>query len=132
MLRRMSLLEYSRMALRRRISPSLTSVLSIIASQLIGYGMAGIMRIFLVYPTFAVYPQVMPTVQLFEALHRGEGMMSQSKRKKFFWYIFIGIFVWEWFPVRFVSYIITTLLKAAVILGIHCTYPHRYQHLLPR
>jgi hypothetical protein len=47
--------------------------------------MAGIMRIFLVYPTFAVYPQVMPTVQLFEALHRGEGMMSQRKRKSFFW-----------------------------------------------
>ncbi|KAF7307754.1 OPT oligopeptide transporter [Mycena kentingensis (nom. inval.)] len=60
-------------------------IFTLIASQLIGYGMAGIMRTFLVYPTFAFYPQVMPTVQLFEALHLGEGMMAQSKRKKFFW-----------------------------------------------
>ncbi|KAJ7027092.1 OPT oligopeptide transporter [Mycena alexandri] len=85
-------------------------IFTLIASQLIGYGMAGIMRIFLVYPTWAVYPQVMPTVQLFEALHRGEGMMAQSKRKKFFWYIFIGIFVWEWFP----EYIAPTLTGISI------------------
>ncbi|KAJ7874394.1 OPT oligopeptide transporter [Mycena leptocephala] len=85
-------------------------IFTIISSQLIGYGMAGIMRIFLVYPTFAVYPQVMPTVQLFDALHRGEGMLSQSKRKKFFWYIFIGIFVWEWFP----EYIAPTLTGISI------------------
>ncbi|KAJ7168044.1 OPT oligopeptide transporter [Mycena filopes] len=85
-------------------------IFTLIASQLIGYGMAGIMRIFLVYPTWAVYPQVMPTVQLFEALHRGEGMMAQSKRKKFFWYIFVGIFVWEWFP----EYIAPTLTGISI------------------
>ncbi|KAJ6610636.1 OPT oligopeptide transporter [Mycena sp. CBHHK59/15] len=85
-------------------------IFTLIGSQLIGYGMAGIMRIFLVYPTFAVYPQVMPTVQLFEALHRGEGMLSQSKRQKFFWYIFIGIFVWEWFP----EYIAPTLTGISI------------------
>ncbi|KAJ7899268.1 OPT oligopeptide transporter [Mycena olivaceomarginata] len=85
-------------------------IFTIISSQLIGYGMAGIMRIFLVYPTFAVYPQVMPTVQLFETLHRGEGMLSQSKRKKFFWYVFIGIFVWEWFP----EYIAPTLTGISI------------------
>ncbi|KAJ7303726.1 hypothetical protein DFH08DRAFT_976899 [Mycena albidolilacea] len=44
----------------------------IITSRLIGDGMAGIMRMFLVYLTFAVYPQVMPTVRLFESLHHGE------------------------------------------------------------
>ncbi|KAJ7730833.1 hypothetical protein B0H14DRAFT_2640163 [Mycena olivaceomarginata] len=38
----------------------------IIRSQLIGYGMAGVMRIFL------VYSQVVLTVQLFEMLHHGE------------------------------------------------------------
>ncbi|KAJ6465562.1 OPT oligopeptide transporter [Mycena vitilis] len=85
-------------------------IFTIISSQLIGYGMAGIMRVFLVYPTFAVYPQVMPTVQLFEALHRGEGILSQSKRKNFFWYIFIGIFVWEWFP----EYIAPTLTGISI------------------
>ncbi|CAK5272524.1 unnamed protein product [Mycena citricolor] len=85
-------------------------IFTLIASQLIGYGMAGIMRVFLVYPTFAVYPQIMPTVQLFEALHKGEGMMTQSKRKKIFWYTFIAIFVWEWFP----EYIAPTLTGISI------------------
>jgi hypothetical protein len=57
------------------------------------------MRPILVYPTFAVYPQLIPTVQLFDALHRGKMMVMQKKRLKFFWLIFIGIFVWEWVPV---------------------------------
>ncbi|KAJ8089444.1 hypothetical protein PM082_014693 [Marasmius tenuissimus] len=41
-------------------------IFTLISTQLIGYGMAGILRKFLVYPTFAVYPQVIPTVQLFD------------------------------------------------------------------
>ncbi|KAF7302311.1 OPT oligopeptide transporter [Mycena chlorophos] len=90
--------------------PHLITDLRIISSQLIGYGMAGVMRTFLVYPTFAVYPQVMPTVQLFEALHRGDGMMAQSKRKRFFWGTFIAIFVWEWFP----EYIAPTLTGVSI------------------
>ena len=56
------------------------------------------MRVFLVYPTFAVYPQLVPTVQLFDALHRGKSAVLQKKRLRFFWGIFIAIFVWEWFP----------------------------------
>ncbi|KAJ7737205.1 hypothetical protein B0H14DRAFT_2205843, partial [Mycena olivaceomarginata] len=68
----------------------------IITPRLIGDRMAGIMRIFLVYPTFAVYAQVMPTVPLFETLHRGEGMLSQSKRKTFSWNVLISIFFWQW------------------------------------
>lgn len=67
------------------------------------------MRSFLVYPTFAVYPQLMPTVQLFDALHRGKAAVMQKKRLKFFWYIFIAIFVWEWFPVSLTGYIIPYL-----------------------
>jgi OPT family oligopeptide transporter len=80
-------------------------IFTLIASQLIGYGMAGIMRGFLVWPTFAVYPHVIPTVQLFDALHRGNAAVMQRKRLKFFWIIFVGIFVWEWFP----EYIAPTL-----------------------
>lgn len=55
-------------------------------------------RLFLVYPTWAVYPQLVPTVQLFDALHRGQGIFLQKKRLKFFWFVFLGIFIWEWFP----------------------------------
>ena len=73
-------------------------IFTLIGSQLIGYGMAGIMRSILVYPTFAVYPQLMPTVQLFDTLHRGHAHIMQKKRLRFFWIVFVGIFVWEWFP----------------------------------
>ena len=67
----------------------LTSLFSMIGSQLIGYGLAGIMRVFLVYPTFAVYPQLVPTVQLFDTLHRGKSAMLQKKRMRFFWAMYV-------------------------------------------
>uniref|UniRef100_A0A0W0FDT1 Putative oligopeptide transporter n=1 Tax=Moniliophthora roreri TaxID=221103 RepID=A0A0W0FDT1_MONRR len=40
----------------------------------------------------------MPTVQLFDALHRGQAMVMQKKHLRFFWAVFIAVFVWEWFP----------------------------------
>lgn len=82
----------------------------LIGSQLIGYGLAGIMRVFLVYPTFAVYPQVVPTVQLFDTLHRGKNALLQRRRLRFFWALFIAIFVWEWFP----EYIAPTLTGVSI------------------
>ncbi|KAL0571466.1 hypothetical protein V5O48_010502 [Marasmius crinis-equi] len=85
-------------------------IFTLIATQLIGYGMAGILRKFLVYPTFAIYPQVIPTVQLFDALHRGQEAVAQKKRLKFFWMVFGAIFVWEWFP----EYIAPTLTGISV------------------
>ncbi|KJA14222.1 hypothetical protein HYPSUDRAFT_150665 [Hypholoma sublateritium FD-334 SS-4] len=85
-------------------------IFTLIGSQLIGYGMAGVVRSFLVYPTFAVYPQLMPTVQLFDALHRGREAVLQKKRLKFFWIVFIVIFVWEWFP----EYIAPTLTGVSI------------------
>ncbi|KAG6857483.1 hypothetical protein H0H87_002108 [Tephrocybe sp. NHM501043] len=79
-------------------------------SQLMGYGLGGIMRSFLVYPTYIVFPNLLPTVQLFDALHRGKKIMLQKKRVKFFWLVFIGIFVWEWFP----EYIAPTLTGVSI------------------
>lgn len=73
-------------------------IFTLIGSQLIGYGLAGLMRSFLVYPTYIVFPNLLPTVQLFDALHRGKGIFTQKKRVKFFWTIFVVIFVWEWVP----------------------------------
>ncbi|KAF4609517.1 hypothetical protein D9613_012220 [Agrocybe pediades] len=70
----------------------------------------GIMRSFLVYPTFALYPQLIPSVQLFDALHRGQEAVMQKKRLKFFWIIFVIIFVWEWFP----EYIAPTLTGVSI------------------
>ncbi|KAF7799677.1 hypothetical protein EIP86_010917 [Pleurotus ostreatoroseus] len=87
-----------------------TGIFTLIGSQLIGYGLAGIMRVFLVYPTFAVYPQLVPTVQLFDALHRGKNALMQRKRLRFFWGLFVFIFVWEWFP----EYIAPTLTGVSI------------------
>jgi OPT oligopeptide transporter protein len=58
----------------------------------------GIMRAFLVYPTYITFPNLLPTVQLFDALHRGKKIFLQKKRVQFFWFTFVGIFIWEWFP----------------------------------
>ncbi|KAK7046341.1 peptide transporter MTD1 [Favolaschia claudopus] len=73
-------------------------IFTLIGSQLMGYGLGGIMRSFLVYPTYMVYPSLLPTVQLFDALHRGKKVFLQKKRVRFFWSVFIAIFCWEWFP----------------------------------
>lgn len=59
---------------------------------------SGIMRAFLVYPTYIVFPNLLPTVQLYDALHRGKRIFTQKKRVTFFWVFFIAIFVWEWIP----------------------------------
>ncbi|KAI3614519.1 oligopeptide transporter [Moniliophthora roreri] len=74
------------------------AVFTLLGSQLLGYGLAGMMRSFLVYPTFSVFPNLMPTVQMMDVLHRGQENLLQQKRIKFFWVLFAGIFVWEWFP----------------------------------
>ncbi|KAF8234949.1 peptide transporter MTD1 [Tricholoma matsutake] len=85
-------------------------IFTLIGSQLMGYGLGGAMRSFLVYPTYMIFPNLLPTVQLFDALHRGKKIMLQKKRVKFFWVVFISIFIWEWFP----EYIAPTLTGISV------------------
>jgi len=51
-----------------------------------------------VFPTYIVYPNLVPTVNLFDALHRDKDVGAQKKRLRFFWYVFIAIFCWEWIP----------------------------------
>ncbi|KAH8114070.1 peptide transporter MTD1 [Phellopilus nigrolimitatus] len=93
------------------ISPNIAvGIFTLIGSQLIGYGLGGLMRSFLVYPTYILFPNLLPTVQLFDALHRGKGVFLQKKRIKFFWFVSIGIFVWEWFP----EYIAPTLTGVSI------------------
>jgi hypothetical protein len=70
----------------------------LLASQLIGYGYAGLFRGMLVYPTVMLYPANLIYVNLFDALHRGNGEMMQKKRLKVFWLIVLGVFAYEWFP----------------------------------
>ncbi|KAF5366856.1 hypothetical protein D9758_006513 [Tetrapyrgos nigripes] len=74
------------------------AIFTLLGSQLLGYGLGGMMRSFLVYPTYIVFPNVIPTIQMFDVLHRGQDNILQKKRLRFFWILFVGIFVWEWFP----------------------------------
>lgn len=74
------------------------AIFTVLASQLIGYGFAGIFRSFLVYPTIMLYPQNLISVSLFDVLHRSKGEMLQGKRFKFFWIVTIVVFVYEWLP----------------------------------
>ncbi|TFK60969.1 peptide transporter MTD1 [Pluteus cervinus] len=85
-------------------------IFTLIGSQLMGYGLGGVMRSFLVYPTYIVFPNLLPSVQLFDALHRGKKIFLQKKRVTFFWSAFLGIFVWEWFP----EYIAPTLTGISI------------------
>jgi hypothetical protein len=72
------------------------AVFQIFATQMIGYGMAGLLRNLLVYPTYAFYPTYISVVNLLQSLHF-EGALNKKKRS-FFWIVFIGIFCWEWIP----------------------------------
>ncbi|PCH44089.1 peptide transporter MTD1, partial [Wolfiporia cocos MD-104 SS10] len=74
------------------------AIFTLLASQLIGYGFAGMFRAFLVYPTVMLYPQNLIYVNLFDVLHRSKGEMLQGKRLRFFWIVTAAVFVYEWFP----------------------------------
>ena len=106
-------LKFDRLSTNRLQYRWWVSALNYVPPSTSWHSATGIMRSFLVYPTFAVYPQLMPMTQLFDALHRGKEAVMQKKRLKFFWLIFVAIFVWEWFPVSLlVSTNALTLKKA--------------------
>ncbi|KIY50624.1 OPT superfamily oligopeptide transporter [Fistulina hepatica ATCC 64428] len=72
------------------------AIFQIFASQMLGYGMCGILRPLLVYPTYAFYPAYISVVNLLQSLHFGGAL--NAKRRKFFWIVFTTIFFWEWIP----------------------------------
>jgi OPT family oligopeptide transporter len=67
-----------------------------ISSQMFGFGIAGMLREVLVYPTKMIWPINLPVATLLETLHRDKG--ETKKRLKIFYIIFAAIFVWEVFP----------------------------------
>lgn len=72
------------------------AILLLFSSQLLGYGMAGVLRKSLVYPTNMIWPSILPLSALVETLHRERSEMK--KRFNFFWTIFGIVAVWELFP----------------------------------
>ncbi|KAK3387737.1 OPT oligopeptide transporter [Podospora didyma] len=73
-----------------------TVVLAVISIGLFGYGICGIMRPIAVYHVDAVYWSVLPTVKTLQGLHWQN--VKDSKPLRWFWYAFIGMSVYEFFP----------------------------------
>jgi hypothetical protein len=78
------------------------------SSQLIGFGIAGLLRDVLVYPTKMIWPINLPVATLLETLHRDK--TETKKRLKVFYIVFAAIFVWEVFP----EYIFVVLTGVSV------------------
>lgn len=72
------------------------SIFLLFSSQLLGYGIGGLLRSVLVYPSKMFYPSVLPLVSMLDTFFR-DGTMVQRKIQVF-WTIFSIIFVWELFP----------------------------------
>ncbi|KAJ7086088.1 OPT oligopeptide transporter [Mycena belliarum] len=72
------------------------AIFQIFATQMVGYGIAGVLRTFLVYPTYAFYPNYISVVNLLQSLH-WKGALN-AKKRHFFWIVFAAIFFWEWIP----------------------------------
>ncbi|KAF6834649.1 oligopeptide transporter 7, partial [Colletotrichum plurivorum] len=73
-----------------------TVVLSVISIGLFGYGICGVMRPIAVWHVDAVYWSTLPTVKTLQGLHWQE--LKNSKPLRWFWYSFVGMFVYEFLP----------------------------------
>lgn len=91
------------------IPQPVVAILLLFSSQLLGYGMAGVLRKSLVYPTRMLWPSILPLSSLIETLHRERSEMK--KKFNFFWIIFTIVAVWELFP----QYIMPILVGVSVI-----------------
>ncbi|KAF2400856.1 OPT superfamily oligopeptide transporter [Trichodelitschia bisporula] len=68
----------------------------IFSAQMLGYGVAGLLRKTLVYPTKMFYPANLPTASLLESLHKDK---VTTKRKMKVFYIGLAVlFCWQAFP----------------------------------
>ncbi|KAK3346905.1 OPT oligopeptide transporter protein-domain-containing protein [Lasiosphaeria hispida] len=84
-----------------------------LSTNLIGYGMAGITRRFLVYPSYCVWPASLVTIALNSAFHSTDNAAVEGpfkkiyrvSRYKFFLLAFSAMFVYFWLP----NYIFTAL-----------------------
>jgi hypothetical protein len=65
----------------------------VLSSQIIGFGVAGMMRGTQVHPTKMIWPMALPVNTPLETMH---GNKTETKRKMRFWYIaFFAMFFWE-------------------------------------
>ncbi|KAK5995245.1 Oligopeptide transporter 2 [Cladobotryum mycophilum] len=80
--------------------------LNAFSTNFIGYGLAGLTRKFLVYPSYCVWPSSLVTIALNTALHNEENhsvlgpfkKVWSISRYRFFLVTFSAMFVYFWFP----------------------------------
>ncbi|KAJ7475997.1 OPT oligopeptide transporter protein-domain-containing protein [Mycena latifolia] len=72
------------------------SIFLLFASQLTGYGIGGLFRPVLLYPSKMLYPGVLPLVSMFDALYKDA--VGAGKKLRLFWIAFFVIFFWEILP----------------------------------
>lgn len=85
------------------------AIIFVVTSQILGYGMAGIMRKFLVWPAAMIWPANLVNCALFRTLHNDknddDGNTDNTEKKRwnmsrlrFFFFAFLFQFLWYWFP----------------------------------
>lgn len=81
-------------------------ILISLSTNFVGYGMAGLTRRFLVYPSYCVWPASLVTIALNAAFHTEDNVPVEGPFKKiftmsrlrFFMLTFTAMFVYFWFP----------------------------------
>ena len=72
-----------------------------LSTNFIGYGLAGLTRRFLVYPSQAVWPTNLATMALIRAFHTESNNVVNGwavSRMRWFMYCFTAMFIYFWFP----------------------------------
>ncbi|KAF9139351.1 hypothetical protein BG015_002058 [Linnemannia schmuckeri] len=73
--------------------------LLIISTQTLGFGMAGVLRRYLVYPAAMIWPANLVQVALINTLHKDEDLLpGQWSRFRFFCITAIAMFFYQWIP----------------------------------
>ncbi|GAA5831595.1 hypothetical protein JCM3766R1_004946 [Sporobolomyces carnicolor] len=76
-----------------------SDVLLLLTTQMLGFGIAGVCRRFLVWPASMIWPQNLVFCTLLNTFHaEDEDAGRNLSRFKFFLYVGIGAFVWYWLP----------------------------------
>jgi OPT family small oligopeptide transporter len=76
-------------------------ILVALSTNLIGYGLAGLTRRFLVYPAHAIWQGNLATIALNRAFHTDKSTVANGwsvSRLRWFLYCFCAMFIYFWFP----------------------------------
>lgn len=90
-------------------------ILLVTTTQMIGFGMAGAVRRFLIWPAAMIWPSTLVNCTMFYSLHDhkksdpAETNGWSISRYRWFLYVFAASFIWYWFPgwiAQFLSYFV--------------------------